>query len=175
MPDIFLIDPQTVEVNGIRYRAAIGKAGIARDKREGDHKTPTGSHPIRLVLYRADKIAPPETALPLQAIAHDMGWCDAPDHPDYNRPVALPFAASHETLWREDDVYDVVVVLGYNDAPVIPGRGSAIFLHVAQPDYAGTEGCVALALPDLLAVLAALGEEANLIVPKSLGQDSPSR
>lgn len=168
MTDILVLDPQTVEVNGVRYRAAIGKAGIAKDKTEGDNMTPTGSHPIRLVLYRADKIEPPQTSFSLQPITHDMGWCDAPEHAEYNRPVLLPFAASHEKLWREDDVYDVIVVLGYNDAPVVSGKGSAIFLHVAKPDYAGTEGCVALALPDLLKVLAVLGEEANLIVPETL-------
>ncbi len=53
-------------------------------------------------------------------------------------------------LWRADHVYDLIVPLGYNDDPVVPGKGSAIFMHVAKPDYAPTEGCVALALPDLL-------------------------
>ena len=57
-------------------------------------------------------------------------------------------------LWREDGLYDLVVILGYNDDPPVAGRGSAIFLHVARPDYAPTQGCVALARPDLEAVLA---------------------
>ena len=84
-----------------------------------------------------------------------MGWCDDPAHPDYNRQVRLPFAASNEALWREDEVYDLIIVLGHNDNPPVPGRGSAIFMHVARPDYAPTEGCVALAPENLLEVLAA--------------------
>ena len=82
-----------------------------------------------------------------------MGWCDDPAHPDYNRQVVLPFAASHEELWREDQIYDLVVVLGYNDDPVIPGKGSAIFLHLAREDFSPTEGCVACARTDLLDLL----------------------
>ena len=92
--------------------------------------------------------------MPLEPLAPTDGWCDDPREGDYNRMVALPFAARHEALWRPDEVYDVIGVLGWNDAPVRPGRGSAIFLHVARADYAPTEGCVALALPDLRSVLA---------------------
>ena len=88
------------------------------------------------------------------ALTPSDGWCDQPDSPDYNRFVQLPFAASHEELWRgKDDLYDLIVPLGYNDDPVIPGLGSAIFLHVASPRYGSTAGCVALAEQDLLDVL----------------------
>ena len=75
-------------------------------------------------------------------------------HRDYNRHVLLPHGGRHEDLWRGDALYDVVAVLGWNDAPAERDRGSAIFLHVARPDYAPTEGCVALALGDLRRVLA---------------------
>ena len=97
--------------------------------------------------------------MPVEAIRRDDGWCDAPDDDAYNRPVALPYPASAERMWREDDVYDLVVVLGHNDDPVMPGMGSAIFLHLARPDYAPTEGCVALARADLEALLAVAGPE----------------
>ncbi len=99
-------------------------------------------------------IKPPKTALPVQSIRPDDGWCDAPLDASYNRPVALPYPASAERMWREDDVYDLVVVLGHNDDPVVPGAGSAIFLHLARPDWSPTEGCVALARGDLEALLA---------------------
>jgi len=133
-------------------RCAIGRGGIGAKGGEGDGITPIGTFPVRRVLYRPDRVSL-RTKLPASAIAENDGWCDAPDDPNYNMPVKLPYAASHEHMWREDRLYDVVVVLGYNDDPVIAGKGSAIFLHVAQPDYGPTEGCVALALPDLLAVL----------------------
>jgi L,D-peptidoglycan transpeptidase YkuD (ErfK/YbiS/YcfS/YnhG family) len=142
---------------GHEARAALGWGGLrpSAEKREGDGAGPIGAWPIRRLLYRPDKGAAPRTALPVQAIGREDGWCDAPLDKAYNRPVALPYPASAERLWRDDHLYDLVVVLGHNDDPVVPGAGSAIFLHLAKPDYSPTEGCVALARPDLEALLAA--------------------
>ncbi|MBM3617421.1 MAG: hypothetical protein FJX23_02630 [Alphaproteobacteria bacterium] len=148
-----VISAGKIEFNDKIYPISTGKNGFSVEKREGDNCTPIGTYALRECWYRADKIAAPVTNLPLRVIQPDDGWCDAPEHPAYNTHVKLPFAASHEKLWREDDVYDVVVPMGYNDAPIVPGKGSAIFMHVARPGYVGTEGCVALALPDLLEVL----------------------
>ena len=135
--------------------AALGKGGVKPEagKVEGDGATPLGTYVLRRVLYRADRGAAPETTLPVRPIRPDDGWCDAPDDPAYNRPVRLPYPASCEEMTRADGLYDIVVVLSHNDDPPVPGRGSAIFLHCAQPDYAPTEGCVALAKADLVAVL----------------------
>jgi L,D-peptidoglycan transpeptidase YkuD (ErfK/YbiS/YcfS/YnhG family) len=119
---------------------------------------------MRRLLWRADRLPPPSTRLPFEPIGRDAGWCDDPADPAYNRAVALPFAARHERLWRRDRVYDLVVVLGYNDDPPEPGRGSAIFLHVAQRDFRATEGCVALAPGDLLQVLAGADPGSRVIV-----------
>ncbi|TPG58069.1 hypothetical protein EAH89_08870 [Roseomonas nepalensis] len=138
-----------------RWRCAIGRGGIRADKSEGDGATPRALLPLRRVLYRADRLPPPRCAVPVEPLAPSDGWCDDPADAAYNRPVTLPHPARHETMWRDDHVYDIVGVLGWNDAPVVRGRGSAIFLHLARPDYAPTEGCVALALPDLRAALAA--------------------
>lgn len=137
------------------FTCAIGKGGMvaANDKREGDGASPIGRWPIRRVYYRPDRLAPVETDLPVIALTPTDGWCDAPDDPAYNRKITRPYAASHETLWREDHVYDIIVELGHNDSPPVPGLGSAVFLHVAKPDYSPTQGCIALALDDLKAVL----------------------
>jgi L,D-peptidoglycan transpeptidase YkuD (ErfK/YbiS/YcfS/YnhG family) len=134
-------------------RCAIGPAGIARKISEGDGVTPLGVFSLREAFYRADRVAKPTSILPVRAIARDDGWCDAPDDRNYNRLVKLPYPASAETLWREDHVYDLVAVIGFNDDPVTPGKGSAIFLHLARPDYTPTAGCVALAENDLRAAL----------------------
>ena len=107
------------------------------------------------VLYRADRLRPPACIVPVEPISPHDGWCDDVDDAAYNKPVRLPFPASHEALWRDDQLYDVIGVLDWNVAPVEKGRGSAIFFHVATPDYAPTAGCVALALPDVLAALRA--------------------
>ncbi len=116
------------------------------------------------MLYRADRVAAPETALTVQPIGPDDGWCDDPAYAEYNRPVSLPFEGSCERMWREDHLYDLVVVLGHNDDPPVAYAGSAIFLHLAKPDYGPTEGCVALALPDMLRVLRDAGADARLCV-----------
>jgi L,D-peptidoglycan transpeptidase YkuD (ErfK/YbiS/YcfS/YnhG family) len=139
------------------FRCALGKAGVrpAGEKREGDGATPAARLPLRRVYYRADRGPPPRCAVPVEPLSSGDGWCDAPGHRAYNRLVALPFDASHEALWRDDALYDVIGVLGWNDAPVQPGRGSAIFLHLARPDFRPTEGCIALAAPDLRRVLEA--------------------
>jgi L,D-peptidoglycan transpeptidase YkuD (ErfK/YbiS/YcfS/YnhG family) len=147
-----------------RFRCAIGRGGRRHDKREGDGATPVGSWPMRRLLYRADRLSLPQTALAVSAIGATDGWCDAPLDARYNRPVQLPYPASAETLWREDAAYDLIVPLGYNDAPVIAGAGSAIFLHVARADFRPTEGCVALALADLLTVLREADGESQVIV-----------
>lgn len=150
---------------GRSYACSLGRAGVRQDKREGDGATPAGSFPLREVLYRPDRLpTPPATGLPLRALAPEDGWCDEPADPSYNRPVRLPYPASHERMWRDDDLYDLVVVVGYNDQPVVPGRGSAIFLHLARPGYAPTAGCVGLARADLLELLAGLGPGARVVI-----------
>lgn len=141
-----------------RVRAALGKGGVRAEaeKREGDGATPIGAYEVRRVLYREDRVALPETLLPVRAIREDDGWCDAPNDPGYNRPVRKPYSASHESLMREDALYDIILVLGHNDDPPQPGLGSAIFLHCKRGDYEPTQGCVALAQEDVEALLRAI-------------------
>ena len=154
------------DLPGRRTACALGRSGVifAQDKREGDGASPLGLWPLRRVLYRPDRLAPPRTRLPIQALAPDDGWCDAPGDPAYILPVKRPYPASAETLWREDGLYDLIVVLGHNDSPPVSGLGSAIFLHLAREGYAPTEGCVALDRSDLEAVLALAGPGAVLAI-----------
>lgn len=155
-----------LRVGDQEFRCALGVNGVidANDKTEGDGKSPAGRWRLRYVMYRADHRPCPHTKLPVTTISFSDGWCDDPNHPDYNRPVRLPFDASHEKLYRDDDAYNIVVVLGHNDDPPVPGKGSAIFMHVAKPDYRGTEGCVALAEPDLETVLSLVEYETYITI-----------
>jgi L,D-peptidoglycan transpeptidase YkuD (ErfK/YbiS/YcfS/YnhG family) len=140
----------------VHFPAALGRAGRAPKRGEGDGVTPKGRWRVRQVFYRPDREARPQTALPVFPLAPDFGWCDTPSDPNYNRLVRLPYAASHEWLWRHDHLYDLVAVLGFNDTPRARGRGSAIFLHLAHPGYRPTEGCVALERAHMLRLLALL-------------------
>jgi L,D-peptidoglycan transpeptidase YkuD (ErfK/YbiS/YcfS/YnhG family) len=141
---------------------ALGWGGVRVDKREGDGATPVGRFPLRRVLYRPDRLSAPTTRLPVAALAPDDGWCDDPADPQYNKLVRLPYTARHEELWRADALYDVIVVIGHNDAPVVAGMGSAIFMHLASSDYRPTQGCVALARQDLLHIVARAGPDTVL-------------
>lgn len=151
--EIRLIDARTLEVEGWRYACAIGSKGLAVDKREGDLMTPVGVFPLRCCYWRPDRLEKPKTLLPAAPLSPEDGWCDDPAHPMYNLPVKLPFAGHHETLWRADHCYDLIIPLGYNDEPAVPGKGSAIFLHLMKPDGTGTEGCIAMKEEDLLELL----------------------
>jgi L,D-peptidoglycan transpeptidase YkuD (ErfK/YbiS/YcfS/YnhG family) len=144
-----------LRLDGGAWRAVIGRGGIRTDKREGDGATPIGRLPLRRIFYRADRGTAPRSAVPVEPLAPNDGWCDDPADRRYNQRVLLPYDARHEALWRTDGVYDIIGVLGWNDAPVERGRGSAIFLHLAAPDWRPTDGCIALAEPDLRAILAA--------------------
>ena len=164
-PDIIHVTPDgTAQFRGDTFSCSLGRGGMDLVKVEGDGVTPIGSYPLRRVLYRSDRIEPPETSLPIAAINELDGWCDDPDHPHYNQPVSFPFQGSAERLWREDQLYDLIVVIGHNDAPVISGNGSAIFMHVAKKDYAPTEGCVAFTLNDLLAILKSCTRETTILL-----------
>jgi L,D-peptidoglycan transpeptidase YkuD (ErfK/YbiS/YcfS/YnhG family) len=142
--------------DGLEFVCTLGRSGIVAAKREGDGGTPIGTFPLRELRYRPDRLAAPRSALTEIPAAPDDGWCDAPNDPAYNRFVKRPYAANTETLWREDHLYDIAVMLGYNDAPVVPEAGSAIFFHLAK-DTADilqpTEGCVALRLENMREVL----------------------
>jgi L,D-peptidoglycan transpeptidase YkuD (ErfK/YbiS/YcfS/YnhG family) len=138
-----------------RWRCALGPAGVRARKREGDGATPRGTFRLLTVHYRADRIARPHTPLPIRQLRSRDGWADAPGDRNYNRSVSLPYPASHERMWRDDRLYDVVVSLDHNTRPRIRGHGSCIFLHVAAPGFTPTAGCIALRRADLVKLLAA--------------------
>ncbi|MCE7795528.1 L,D-transpeptidase family protein [Sphingobium sufflavum] len=150
----------TVTLDGLTLPCTIGKGGVkaAADKREGDGATPLGTWPIRTVLLRPDRVVSAlAPAVPWRWIRPGDGWSDDGADPAYNRPVSLPHGPSHERLWRDDQAYDVIIVLGHNDAPPVPGLGSAIFFHQWVPGADGqpkpTEGCIAVSPESMRAVL----------------------
>ena len=147
-------------------RAAIGKNGLSHKKREGDGKTPIGTFKLRKGFFRADKMLRLCCTPGLSMLRSKMGWCDHPGSGRYNRPVPAGHPQSHERLWREDDVYDVVFPTSHNEIPRVQGAGSAIFFHLARPDYAGTEGCIAISAADMRRLLPRLGKHVELVITR---------
>lgn len=133
-----------LQVGQTVFPCALGRGGIAADKREGDGATPLGSMRLLSGYFRRDHVARGRTRLAMSRIGADIGWCDAPGDRNYNRPVKIPCGASHERMKRDDRLYDVCIVLDWNIRPRRRGRGSAIFFHLARPDFTPTQGCVAV-------------------------------
>ncbi|MGD0634494.1 MAG: L,D-transpeptidase family protein [Beijerinckiaceae bacterium] len=138
-----------LQAGSITLPCALGKSGISHHKREGDKATPAGSFRLLYGYYRRDRGPRPQSAVPLIALRPDLGWCDDPESALYNTPLTLPARQSHEEMWRQDGLYDLVLVLDYNLDPRRRGKGSAIFLHCARTGLAASDlkptlGCVAL-------------------------------
>ena len=147
------------------YRCATGRGGIRSNKTEGDGASPAGWFTLSRVMYRQDRLDKPNTILPLQPIKASDGWCDAPDDPAYNSHITLPYPASCERMFREDRLYDIIVVTDHNTNPVVPYAGSAVFVHVAGgPKYPPTKGCIAFALEDLLNIMAVWNPKTDRLV-----------
>ena len=145
-----------------RVPCALGAGGLTRTKREGDLKTPAGHWALRCVLVRTDRVRPFQTGLPVVAITPDSGWCDDPAGRSYNRPVTLPFAARTEALYRDDHIYDIIVVLSHNERPRVRGAGSAIFFHLARTGHTPTQGCIAIDRAPMLRILQRCGPQTRL-------------
>ena len=153
-----------LDVDGRRYRCALGRGGIAARKREGDGATPVGRWRLVEVLWRPDRGRRPRTGLPVRPIRPEDGWCDQATDRNYNRRVRHPYPASAERLWREDRLYDIVVVLDHNSCPRVRGLGSAVFIHLARGDMAPTAGCIALTERDLRQLLAVVRPGTRAVV-----------
>jgi L,D-peptidoglycan transpeptidase YkuD (ErfK/YbiS/YcfS/YnhG family) len=153
-----------VRAGNFHFPCALGKGGVTRKKREGDGATPQGCFVMRRLWYRKDAVKRPRSHLVIRITRRMDGWCDASKHRRYNKPVELPFSASHEKMWRDDHLYDYVIEIGWNDRPAKPGRGSAIFMHLARPGYQPTEGCIALSKADMNKLLPRIGPKTRIVI-----------
>lgn len=145
-------------------KAAIGKTLMAHRKREGDGATPVGSFLLSETMFRSDRGVRSRQLLPNRPIRPTDAWCDDPASSQYNRPTSTACRARHETLWRDDRVYDVIVPTSHNQVPRVRNGGSAIFLHLARPNYGPTEGCVAISEADMRRLLPRLARKTKLVI-----------
>jgi L,D-peptidoglycan transpeptidase YkuD (ErfK/YbiS/YcfS/YnhG family) len=142
--------------------AALGRGGIAANKREGDGATPRGRFRLLRLWWRADRLTRPVTPLPVRRIRADDGWCENPEDRRYNRPIRLAANEPGDRLTRADHLYDFIIELDHNTRPRIRRRGSAVFIHIARPGFAPTAGCVALKADDLKRLLRFLSAESRI-------------
>lgn len=149
---------------GLLVPCALGRSGRRFLKTEGDGATPVGIWGLQQGFYRADRLLRPGSQVPFLALRSGWGWCETVGDRNYNRKVTIPYASAHEELKRADHLYDIVIETSHNRKPRIQGRGSAIFLHLARPDYGATAGCIALSLRDMRKVLAFCSPKTRLVI-----------
>ena len=159
---MIIVKKNLLSFNDISFKCAVGKNGITNNKVEGDGCTPAGKYLINQVYYRQDRVVLPSTSIPSIAIAKNFGWCDDVSSDCYNKIITFIFKLGAEILYRNDNIYDILVVIDYNQNPVIKNKGSAIFLHIAKPNYVGTEGCVAISMVDLIHLLKIITTKTNI-------------
>ncbi len=148
--------------NNNKYRCSVGKNGIKRFKKEGDFCTPMGKFSLGPVYYRKDRINKLNSKLDIYPIKENMYWEDNPYNKNYNK---LTFnKKSNEHLFRKDNIYDIFVVIKYNIKPIIPGKGSAIFIHIAKKNYFPTKGCIALNKKDLIFLISKLSMNEKILI-----------
>ena len=160
--------PDRVTAANKTYECSIGKGGVSANKKEGDGCSPAGKFSLSLVLYRQDRLPPPKTGLPVLPIKANHGWCDDPKHKDYNTLITTPHAGNFEHLWRKDQLYDIIVVIDYNVDPIVPYKGSAIFMHLTSRNSRSTKGCVALKREDMLEILSKAAPGASIEISENL-------
>ena len=150
---MIIVTNKVLKYKNFLYKCAIGKNGITNSKIEGDKCTPSGIYSIDKIYYREDRLSLPKLDFQTIPINKNFGWCDDIHSSYYNKFIKFPFAYSAEILYREDNIYNIICIINYNTNPVIKKRGSAIFLHIANTDYSGTAGCLALKQDDLIELL----------------------
>ena len=153
-----------LKYNNLKFRCALGKAGVQGSKREGDNVTPKGTFKIVKVYYRSDRIKKISSKFRPIKITKNMGWCDDPNSKNYNQLIKLPTKYGHEKLHKKNNVYDLIVVLNYNMNPIIKNKGSAIFIHVAKKKYKKTAGCIALKKIHLLNLIKKIEKNTKVII-----------
>ena len=153
-----------LKYNDIKFKCALGKSGIGKKRIEGDNITPKGTFKIIKIYYRKDRIKKINSVFKIIEIKKDMGWCDDPESKKYNQLIKLPSKYRHEKLFRNDRIYDLMIVLNYNMSPVIKNKGSAIFIHIAKNNYNKTKGCIALKKKDLIEIISKIKRDTKIII-----------
>lgn len=153
-----------LKYNDIKFKCALGKSGIGKKKIEGDNITPKGTFKIVKIYYRKDRIKEINSAFSLIEIKKNMGWCDDPKSKKYNQLIKLPSKDKNEKLFRNDRIYDLILVLNYNMNPIIKNKGSAIFIHIAKNNYTKTKGCIALKKKDLIQIISKIKRDTKIII-----------
>jgi L,D-peptidoglycan transpeptidase YkuD (ErfK/YbiS/YcfS/YnhG family) len=150
-----------LKYKNLKFKCALGKAGIGEKNIEGDKITPKGTYRVVNIYYRKDRIKKIISEVKPIEIKKNMGWCDDPNSKKYNQFIRLPSDYSYEKLYRNDNLYDLILVLNYNMDPITKNKGSAIFIHITN-NYKATKGCVGLKKRNLIKLIKILTKKTQI-------------
>ena len=162
---IIVKNKHTLLFKEFNFRCCVGKNNFSKKKIEGDKKTPIGVFDLGNLYYRADRFKKPLTKLKTIKIRKNMGWCNDTKHNQYNSLIKINKNLGHEKLFRKDHKYDLLIPIKYNYKKVIPGNGSAIFIHLTK-NYKPTAGCIALSIKDFLILIKLINKSTKIRILK---------
>ena len=157
---IKLKNKDTLIFDEFKFKCAIGKNGLKKNKIEGDKSTPKGIFSLGKLYYRSDRVPKPETNLTTKNITKNIGWCDIPNNKYYNQEVTSLRNVNKENFFRKDSKYNYLIVINYNKNK-IKNKGSAIFIHLTQ-DYKPTNGCIAMNENDFLILVKLINKKTHI-------------
>ena len=150
-------------IGDFELKCCIGKSGVKKQKIEGDNSTPKGIFTIGTFYYRKDRVIKPFTNLKTKIIKPNIGWCNDSKNKSYNREIKIQKKVRYEKLFRQDYKYDYLIVINYNIKKTIPGKGSAIFIHLTK-NYHPTAGCIALKKQDFIILLKLINNKTKIVI-----------
>ena len=157
---IKLKNKDTLIFDEFKFKCAIGKNGLKKNKIEGDKSTPKGIFSLGKLYYRSDRVPKPETNLTTKKITKNLGWCDISNNKYYNQEVSSLKNVNEEKFFRKDNKYDYLIIINYNKNK-IKNKGSAIFIHLTR-DYKATNGCIAVNENDFLILAKLINKKTHI-------------
>ena len=157
---IKLKNKDTLIFDEFKFKCAIGKNGLKKNKIEGDKSTPKGIFSLGKLYYRSDRVPKPETNLTTKKITKNLGWCDISNNKYYNQEVSSLKNVNKEKFFRKDNKYDYLIIINYNKNK-IKNKGSAIFIHLTR-DYKATNGCIAVNESDFLILAKLINKKTHI-------------
>ena len=157
---IKLKNKDTLIFDEFKFKCAIGKNGLKKNKIEGDKSTPKGIFSLGKLYYRSDRVPKPKTNLTTKKITKNLGWCDISNNKYYNQEVSSLKNVNKEKFFRKDNKYDYLIIINYNKNK-IKNKGSAIFIHLTR-DYKATNGCIAVNENDFLILAKLINKKTHI-------------
>ena len=148
--------------NGLGWGLGLHQtSSLEPEKIEGDGKAPAGVFEFGVSFGYSDT-PPVGSSWKYQSVDSRDYFVDDPDSQDYNKWVRLTedkanepkaYWKSFERMKRLDHLYELGILINHNNSPIVPKKGSAIFLHIWRTEFSPTLGCTAMSKENITRLL----------------------